>query len=1202
MERDLAARGATDAVLRGTLVFADLSDFTPLTERLARRGQVGSEQLTDLLSAIFGPMLTAAATRGGDLLKFGGDALLLLFAGPEHESVGVTAAFEMQDILRTVARRERVDVAMSVGVASGEIWLHLVGELHRVLVVTGPAVECCLELESAAAPGEVRVTTDATGEFESGPAASSGHADDRLDRIALLDPQVAAAVDAGASPEHRRAVIAFIAVDLDPLASRSSSHDRLATVIQSVQASCRTTDVCLLNCDVRSGGIKLTLTAGVPLTTGDDADRMLQCVTGIVAECSAAGIDLRVGVNEGRVYCGPVGSESRRCYTIMGDAVNAAARVMARADPGVVLATEAVLDRTREQFDRGDLTTFTVKGKKDPVTAGEVRQWAGQSVPRATAGPLRGRDDELRLLTDAAGSLAADRPGSVIEVSGPPGIGKSRLVREAIVSMDRPPLIVECGRYLSSSPYGAVIECFKALLELPPRVSEQTIGDRLRELVELHAPELTSWLPLLGIPLGVEMNDTSQTAALHGEFRVGRAHRVFGTLVVQAFSVPRVIVIEDAHWLDSASGELLDAVVPALVGAGWSIVVTRRPEQTGWRPQVDVVRHELAPIESSSVHQLAIELSQGHRLPAHVVSTLADRSNGNPLFLEELIRAVAAGAAAEDLPDRIEVLIEAHIDRLTPVQRRSLQAGAVLGARFDAELFEDLPGASAADLGGLADFVTIDEGEIRFRHALYRDTAYQTLPVKERRRLHTYAAEALEVRAGDAPLEFAELLAVHWFNAACYDRAWEYLRAAGARARTDLAPYEASQFLERAVQCVRHLGPAERAARFEVEEELGLIYDTLARYDDAERCLRNARRHAPDASARARIRGHEGRIARSNKSLSTSLRRYRTALTEVPDDAHGVRAQLLVGVASVLERQGRHADKLPYLNEAVAAATKAADDSALAHAHLLLGNTLGDLGTGDAEPHLTTALVLFEQLEDRWGVASARNNLGVEAYYAGNWLTALDHYEAALAAFRLIGDEFSSAILLNNIGEIHSDQGEYERAESEFHEARRLWSGSDLGVAFVTSNLGLLYSRTGQFDRALAEFEVARAGLVAVNAGGYLLELDVRVAEMVRRCGDAMLALESSRRILDGSGELQPTVRCQVLRTCGLAEQDRGRIDAALGWFDRAIELANEHSAVFERALTMLARSELVDDGASRREATNLLEGLGVREVVRGTE
>lgn len=1203
-----------------SLVFADLSGFTPLSERFAKRGQVGAELLTDLLNELFAPILDHALERGGDLLKFGGDALLLRFsragdhATDDHAAAAVASAWSMQQILTATARRRRVDVGMSVGVATGELHLYLAGGRVPELVACGPVVDRCLELETAASSGQVLVDVPAASLRAIGAEGRDTNGAVHLHEVAnptapvvhltnearrgdtLLDPAVADAVAAGAAPEHRRAVVAFGHFRVPEPENSAATAPLLDRVFDSVRAACDETSVCVMNCDADRGGGKLILTAGVPSTTGDDVDRMLHCCLRVLSDVGDTGI--RFGVNEGRIFAGPVGSPRRRAYTIIGDAVNLAARVMGHAPDATLLATSGVLRRSREAFETVRLEPFVVKGKTDPVEAEEVIRPTGRRIERTDATHLRGRDRELARLTSAARDAIGRRRGAAIEIVGPAGIGKSRLTAALISDAGARALTVEAGRYLANSPYGAIADAFVRLTGLDGTAPERVGRDALLQLVRRVVPHLEAWLPFLGIPLGIQIPDTEQTAGIAPEFRPRRVHQVFGDLLLETFPSPHVVLIEDSHWMDDASSELLTAVAPRLLDAGWLLVSTRRPEPTGWQMaeqagstarSFDAEVMDLRPLSATAIGELATDLAASTPLPDHVTRVLVERSHGNPLFLEELIRATAAGADIADLPDRVEVLIEARIDRLAAADRSALRTAAVLGARFTASTLGAVSPDAIDRIPNLDEFLhRSDADEIRFHHALFRDTAYQTLPVRERRRLHGAVAAVIEERSGADRDEWAELLATHWFHAGEAARAWPFLRSAAARATADLAPLEASRFLEQALQCVRQLPADERTHRTEVELALGELYETLGRFTRAEAMFRAARRHASTPEDAASSLGREARVARSMRSLTTAVRRYRRALREVPPEAYEVRAQLLVGLASVYEYQGRHRDKLALLEAAIDDAALAGDKKTLAHAHLLIGNTYGDLGEPGGREHLETALMLFEATDELWGIASSQNNLGVESYYEGDWNEALRRYGLALDGFVRIGDETSHATMLNNIAEIHSDQGHWDLAQQGFEGARRMWraSGFALGVALAASNLGRLATRTGDLVSAEQHFDDARDGFTQIKAKGFLLELDARLAAWHLRRGDVEAALELAQQTLaEGGDELQPTVICQLERITALALHRDGGNSTAIDHIDRSIDLAMQSDALFEQAANAVAATEMgmdVEDPSSK--------------------
>jgi class 3 adenylate cyclase len=383
--------------VNGSLVFMDISGFTAMSERLAKKGKIGAEEVTEVMDAIFTRLLAAAYDEGGSLLKFGGDALLLLFTGSQHPLRACRAAYAVRALLRKEGRfttsAGKVRLQMSVGVHSGDVHMFLLGSSHLELLVTGPAVTTVAEMETAANAGEIRVS-DATASAlpasalapidggwllaTSPPAAvGDGFAAPPLQELADAERFVSRAIREHLVPlgtaesEHRHAVICFIRYKgVDSLITESGLEDAARTLghlVESVQRVADDLGLCFLATDVAEDGGKFILTAGVPRSAGNDEEAMLRAVTALTS--SYDGLPLQIGVNGGPVFAGDIGPAYRRTYTIMGDAVNLASRLMAKAPAGAAITVPAVIARARTQFDVTPLEPFYVKGKTEPVTA-----------------------------------------------------------------------------------------------------------------------------------------------------------------------------------------------------------------------------------------------------------------------------------------------------------------------------------------------------------------------------------------------------------------------------------------------------------------------------------------------------------------------------------------------------------------------------------------------------------------------------------------------------------------------------------------------------------------------------------------------------------------------------------------------------------------------------------------------------------------
>src|SRR4029450_5326850 len=345
--------------LDGSMVFVDISGFTKMSERLARHGKVGAEEVSEVLGAVFAKLLGVAYGEDGSLLKFGGDALLLWFSGSGHAQRAATAAHGMRATLRSVGRLDttagKVLLRMSVGVNTGSFHFFLVGESHRELIVTGPAASRTVEMESTATAGEILGSGDTAaalparslgqpkGEgilLRSGPPTLSFGRDDAEVLITSIDVAQGIPVtlrehllSGAAEPEHRTATVAFVHFDgVDDLIEHRGvdvTAAGLHELIACVQRAAEDNGVTFLGTDIGHDGGKVILGAGAPNALGDDEGRMLLTLRSVIDADTT--VPVRIGVNKGPVFAGDIGPGYRRTYTVMGDAVNLAARVMSMA-------------------------------------------------------------------------------------------------------------------------------------------------------------------------------------------------------------------------------------------------------------------------------------------------------------------------------------------------------------------------------------------------------------------------------------------------------------------------------------------------------------------------------------------------------------------------------------------------------------------------------------------------------------------------------------------------------------------------------------------------------------------------------------------------------------------------------------------------------------------------------------------------------
>ena len=1139
--------------VEGSLAFVDISGFTKLTERLARRGNVGAEEMSDLLDATFAALLTAAREEGADLVKWGGDAVLLLFSGPGHAWRACRAAYDMRATLRTVGTLRTssgtVTLRMSVGVHSAAFDFYLVGDPahHRELLVVGPPVSRTALMESIAAAGQV-VVSDETAALlaprtcrpgsqqgshvlRTRPGPSTGAprpvgatgSDERLLHQYLPDAVRRHVLAEQGEAEHRSVAVAFVRFrgtdELTRKSGVSAVAEALDQVVRNVQTATHEHDVTFFETDIDRDGGKIMLVAGAPRSSGRDEERMLRAVRTVMDRAGV--LRLRIGVNRGNVFAGDFGPAFRRTYSIKGDAVNLAARVMGKAGDGDVLATAATLQRSPTRFETHPLEPFLVKGKTQPVRAARVGAVLSSEDGPHCASPFVGRQDELALLRSALHG-AVRGAGRAVEVVGEAGIGKSRLVAEALAAVPEIQVLVGTGgQYDATTPYFPFRTVLRNALGLARDTGRDETAERLRDVVSRHAPELLAWLPLLAVPLDVVVEPTQESTELDAQYRKGRLEESVEHLLTRLTLGPTALLVEDAHLLDDASSDLLAQLARRAPERPWLLLVTRRDTGAGFvpAPGPDLLSVHPAPLPPDQAVQLARAVAT-QPLTHQAAAALMARSGGNPMFLQALVATADRLGSVADLPDSVQDLITSQIDRLSPLDRLVLRYAAVLGTVVDLVVLEQLLAASRADvflldhLPALEDFLDpIGSGRVRFRHALLRDVAYEGLPYRRRRVLHDHVGEALE-RSLDDPDEASELLSLHFFHAGRFDKAWRYSRTAGRRAREKYAISEAVDLYQRAVDSARRSsGEVSGPELGEVLESLGDVQYLAGRSLPALEAFRAARRHrADDAVALGHLLFKEARTLQRLGRLTQSLRLLSRSLSALQDvagpDAHAKRAGLATRYAWGRLRQGRFRDALEHATFAAREAESSGDKATLALAYNGLHTAHYYAGEPEDVPYARLALMAYEELGDLDGQAHCVNNLGVEALDAGAPEDSADHFARAREIFRRLGDEANEANATYNQADALLQQARYADAEALLGDALGVARavGDEELVALVLRETGQVCLRLGRVEQGRAHLADARTRFGALGLTKELAALDAAERELLGSVGSGVQA------------------------------------------------------------------------------------------------
>ena len=1106
LRRALRAAGAHPAVevFDAALLFADVSGFTALAARMAARGLGAAEELSAHLNACFGETLRLVHGYGGEVEKFAGDALLAVFrAGPgsatnpsdnpaHADNAALRQATRLASdcahaITRAIEGRPAGDVALGVhvGVGAGTlsgIHVDLSAGMRAFVLLGEPFAQMALAA-SQARSGEVCLSAQAQallsdgGAIRAESAAVHGGPASAAALAPALDPgllapylnralreRLSAVGDATWIAELRRATVLFIHLGPVPAASATGGA-RIARLAQVIGTQVARFDGLLHDLLSDDKGLVAIVMFGVRQTHEDDAARGVRAALELHAALAMVdGAAPSIGVATGRVYCGVVGNQQRSELAVVGDAMNLAARLMGAA-VGQVLCAPVTASEAGERFLFSDVTGIAPKGGAATVTALRLIG-ARQAAERASARPLTallGREREWAGLLDRLAAHHARPAFDATLIEGEAGIGKSALVHAwADEARTRGLRVLRiAGTAIDQvAPYQACSGMVADLLGVDPdSPAAQQIAQISGRLSLL--PEVAPLAPLLAALLPVAPPEDATLRALDAQARAQATRELLLALLASAASSSQsLLVVEDAHWLDSASWELLAQLaqrrLPLL------LVVSTRPAAPDPLAPLDAfVRQTLAgrvvlgPLAETAAEALMCAKLGVARLTPAVRTLVHERAAGHPFFTEELTLALRdAGmlrveggvcvlassvhnTAALAIPDTLERVLTSRIDSLGENQRLVLKVASVLGRTFSIDALAAvypvvaeraaLP-AQLADLSARELLAPLDGQAYQFKHAITCEAGYALLPFAQRRDLHRAVALDIEQRhAGDLPRQ-APLLAHHWGHAQVYDKALEAAVEAGTQALNRFANREAVHFFREALRFDGALAAgvaAARAAQWEVW--LGRAHRALGEIPESRRNIEAAltRLSCPLPARRLPVRL---RLARQ------LARMFLTRPGAAPRVAQADATTLAVDAYNQLATLSHYANDVEAMF----------------------------FCTANASERARRAPASIE-------VATLYSSIAHMAAFGKLFGASRRYREAAKAVAAQVDTAFCTATVNQYTGHLAACLGDLDTFERDMHHALTLYAGAGKGRPWEEAlvNLSYLYAFRGDLPRAL---------------------------------------------------------------------------------------------------------------------------------------
>jgi class 3 adenylate cyclase/pimeloyl-ACP methyl ester carboxylesterase len=619
---------------------------------------------------------------------------------------------------------------------------------------------------------------------------------------------------------------------------------------------------------------------GAPIAHEDHCARAVHAALGIHRALGAyrdellakRGIEFRarMGLNSGAVVVGRIGDNLRMDYTAVGDTTNLAARLLALAEPDQILVSEDIVRAAGPYFSLQPLGEVSVKGKTLPVRPYRVegtRSVRSRLEAESERGltPLVGRDHELALLRDSFAEAQTGH-GQGVFVYGEAGIGKSRLLlefRHYAESAAARWILGRCVSYGHAIAHLPVLDFVRDLFGIKEGDDVETMREKLTDGVREAGDDVAWTAPFLRALFSLDPGDAAVEAMIPVQRKGRTAEAVRDLLLAHATKRPLVLVVEDLHWIDPHSEDILRLVLDGMTAAPLMVVLTYRPgyAQT-FGERTYFTRITLRALPEAQTAAMVQRVLQGD-VPAEASRLVARKAEGNPLFVEELAKSLVEDGTLErveagyrlgrpladaHIPDTIQGVIMARIDRLPEASKMALQIASVIGREFTARLVERVAALERDASQALGELRTVEliyekarspELEYMFKHALTHDVAYESLLRQKRRELHRRTGRVIEELYADRIPEFYETLAFHFTRGESWEQAVDYLLKSALKARATFDYPEGSRFCAEAIEILQRnrRAPAEQSRAHEI---LGDLESLQGRLDPANQAYEQA--------------------------------------------------------------------------------------------------------------------------------------------------------------------------------------------------------------------------------------------------------------------------------------------------------------------------------------------------------------------------
>lgn len=1164
-------------------MFADVAGFTAMTEALSQYGKEGAEVLSGIINEVFTPCIKVIYDSGGFITHFQGDSFMAIF--PDNINDGIYAAGKItQEIKAQHYKKTKLgefEISIKVGLSYGNINWGITGSRRKLYYFRGEAVEISSLAENHAEKMDIiadeAIYSKSEKCFQSSeiapgfyklfniePLCKGSHKISSYDIAGdISGPFLPPSLAGNVQPAELRD-IACVFLCLREL----EDHDSINIFTDKILAAVDKWGGYFSRLSFGDKGTTGLINFGIPVSYENNIQRALNCILEIQSFC---GTGMKAGITFGRLFCGYVGSSIRAGYEVLGNAVNLSARIAMESSWGDIWVCESIHKHAERDYNLEFMGQFEFKG-----ISGENRVFCLQDKKSFSSqryeGKFYGRQDEKKNIQKYISPVFNGEFSGILYIYGEAGMGKSRLCKEATRKIENRVKIclLQCDSIVRKAwnPFVSFFQdFFEQEINLPAQSREDNFTDRFHAfLSELEAlndrrsdsiiSELKRTESVIKALLKLDTENTLyEKLDAKGKYE-NTLYAVKEFFKGLSLIRPVVINLEDIHWLDPASQDIINHLSRNIESYPMALICTGRYGDDGSKPTVDadkqikcreIILESLSDTQTMEMIKEKIGAFPDNKLLGFII----DRTSKNPFYMEQFCIYLQEKRylkltgdkytlikKPEDIPVEINQILIARIDRLSREIRELIKVASVIGREFNPHILissvemlldiEDLNEKAVFDLQAIdaiarsGKYSYIHEGEREniwmkydeikyiFRHSLLQESAYD-MQLRERLRiLHRIVAGAIEkmLTGKDQYID----LAYHFERSGVIDKAKAYLQYSGDYLKSRYKNSEAIDIYYRLLVYTRD----EDAIRIKLK--IGEILDLIGRWDEAEQVFLSCINESHDLKSKG--------LLLSSYIGYSRIQIDKTSLEKARESLHKAK---------------RIAEDLKVIKE------MAEIEKCMGNISILKGEY------DDAKKSFEKCKELSEETGDEYGIGRAIGNLGLVYYNQGYFHEAIKYHKEAEKIYKKLGDRQKIATAYINMGVVYAEQGKHKKALEYYKLSRDI--NEELGNKSVLSDLlyntGIIYLNIGQYDKALefcmhavhiAKETGARQSLAELsNFRGKILYIQENYPE-------AMQYFEEYKKFSEEIGDKHGI---------GIAACNMGLIKSRQGKYNEAIEYYN---------------------------------------------